>query len=653
MKKMMRLIPMIFLLITTIESQQVIREEWSCSNAKTAFTSVKLFESMRGNQQDFDVKFYDLNLQILVEDERIAGTVSIVFTALVDNLLRIDLDLRDGLTVDSTSSQNGNLLDHTHSNDLLSIILNTSLDSGEDGEVIIYYSGQPSSTGLGSFEFNHYAGFPMIWTLSEPYGARDWWPCKDTPLDKADSVDITIRVPHPLVVASNGLLDRVDTDFTGNTRWDTYVWQERYPIATYLVSMAIYPYAVYHDWYVNSEQDSMRLDFYVFPDHLQAVDMNFSQTNDMISGFAGIFGEYPFIDEKYGHAEFLWGGGMEHQTLSSMGGYSEGLIAHELAHQWWGDMVTCANFHHIWLNEGFATYGDALWREIRDGDIESLRQFMNGRKYFGPGTVYVSDTASVSAIFHKGLSYNKSAWILHMLRGIVGDSLFFSGIKTYGDHFRYSSAVTEDFRDAMEGIVGIELDNFFNQWIYGSHYPVYSLYYEQNDSAVEIIINQASDGNTTFEMPIELELVFDDTTIFHTVQHSGNLQYYTVARPAGKPVREIILDPNEWILKDVIYLETTPVTLPTEFRLFPIYPNPSNSSATIRFITDREGEISVQIYNILGEIYYRSVSYRFEGEHLVTWDGISSTGDKAPAGIYFVRVDNGVNSQVRKMVLLK
>jgi aminopeptidase N len=653
MKMVMHSILLIFLLMTTVVSQQPLREELTCSNAKTAFTAAKLFERMRGNQRDFDVKFYDLKLQIIVRDEHIAGSVGVVFTALINDLSSVDLDLSNGLTVHRTTTKNDLLLAHSHNNNLLSITLESSMDMGETREVIIHYSGQPSRSGFGSFEFNNYNGSPMIWTLSEPYGARNWWPCKDTPDDKADSVDITIQVPYPLVVASNGLLDRIDTDFIDSNRWDTYVWQERYPIATYLVSLAIYPYTVYHDWYVNSDQDSMRLDFYVFPDHLQSVEMNFSKTKDMISGFANIFGEYPFIDEKYGHAEFLWGGGMEHQTLSSMGGYSEGLIAHELAHQWWGDMVTCANFHHIWLNEGFATYGDALWREIRDEDIESLRQFMDSKKYFGPGTIYVSDTTSVSTIFHRGLSYHKAAWVLHMLRGVVGDSLFFSGIRTYGERYRFSSAVTEDFRDVMEEVSGIDLDNFFNQWIYGSHFPVYSLYYEKNGSTVEVIINQASDGNTVFEMPIELEFVFEDTTIFYTVQHSGNLQQYTIATPAGKSVQEIILDPNEWILRNVIYLDTIPGALPTGFRLYPVYPNPFNSSTTIRFITDREGEISVQIFNILGEMFYKSVSYRNEGEHLITWDGLSSAGNQVPAGIYFVRVDNGVNSQVRKMVLLK
>ncbi len=650
---MMRLILLIFLFATTVLSQQEITGEWSCSTAKIAYKSVNSFNRMRGNQRDFDVKFYDLNLKILVADEHITGSVGIVFTALINDLSKIDIDLNDGLAVHQITAQSDVSLNHTHNNNLLSITLDTPMAMGETREVIIHYSGQPALSGFGSFMFGQYADAPMIGTLSEPYGARDWWPCKDTPADKADSVDITIQVPHPLIVASNGLLDRVDTEVIDSNRWDTYMWQERYPIATYLVSLAIYPYTVYHDWYVNSSQDSMRLDFYVFPDHLQAVERNFSLTNDMISGFANIFGDYPFIDEKYGHAEFLWGGGMEHQTLSSMGGYSEGLIAHELAHQWWGDMVTCANFHHIWLNEGFATYGDALWREIRDGDIGSLRQIMGSKKYFGPGIIYVSDTTSVSSIFHRGLSYHKAAWVLHMLRGVVGDSLFFSGLKTYGDRFRFSSAVTEDFRDVMEEVAGIDLDKFFNQWIYGSHYPIYSLYYEQVGSDVEVIINQASDGNTIFEMPIELQFIFNDTAIFHTLQHSGNQQQYTIAIPAGKSVQEIILDPDEWILKNVIYLDKKPGTLPSGFRLYPVYPNPFNSSATIRFFTDREGDIYIQIFNILGEMFYNAVSYRNKGEHLMTWDGMSSAGDQAPAGIYFVRVDNGVNSQVRKMVLLK
>ncbi|NHZ85264.1 MAG: T9SS type A sorting domain-containing protein [Planctomycetia bacterium] len=490
----------------------------------------------------------------------------------------------------------------------------------------------------------------MIFSLSEPYGARDWWPCKDTPNDKADSVDISLEVPTGLIAASNGKL--IETEVNGN--WTTYHWQERYPIATYLVSVAIHPYTVFYDWYY-SPSDSMRLEYYVFPDHYEDVQNTYGLTKDMIGAMADRFGEYPFIKEKYGHAEFTWGGGMEHQTLTSLGGYSEGLIAHELGHQWWGDMVTCANFQHIWLNEGFATYSVAIWYEKQYGD-DKRDEYMNSKKYFGSGTIFVEDATTVGNIFEYNLSYAKASWVLHMLRHVIGDSAFFAGLQEYGDRYRFKSAVTEQFRDVMEEISGKELDSFFQRWIYDEYYPIYEVVYNQSGNNLWVRINQIQNSKI-FKMPIDIKATFTDASeSTWVVQNTEISELFTLPIPDGKTIESIELDPDDWILKKIseIRLDTLGNSIiPNEFYLYPVYPNPFNAGVTIRFILKNEGEVQLNIFDLTGNRVWNQSAEFTIGTHAIKWDGKSQIGNNVPSGTYFIEVSNGTLIKTRKMLLLR
>lgn len=342
----MRVPIFIILILQFIVAQQFEESHLKCSRGKIDRALRSDYIAPTAAQGDYDITFYDIDLKIDPGDSTITGKVGVQGISLISSLSMVELDLSSGLNIESVKNEQGNDLSYTHDSNLLSVTLNNSVSNGNSFNIIIDYNGKPQSSDFGSFGFDEYplnSGVPMIWSLSEPYGARDWWPCKDTPNDKADSVNISLEVPSGLIAASNGTL--VDTEVNGD--WITYHWQERYPIATYLVSVAIHPYKFFLDWYKYSPTGSMRLEYYVFPDNYDKVQNNYALTKDMIGALASRFGEYPFIKEKYGHAEFTWGGGMEHQTLSSMGGYSEALIAHELAHQWWGNMVTCANFHHM------------------------------------------------------------------------------------------------------------------------------------------------------------------------------------------------------------------------------------------------------------------------------------------------------------------
>ena len=513
------------------------------------FERFRLSETLQTqNQTDYDVTYYSLNLTMDPVTETVSGYVVIHGTVTGASLSTVDVDLDDNMVVSQVTYIGGTLSFTRPTEDLLSITLGRTYTQGESFSFAVYYAGTPDPA-YGAFGFDSHNEDPMIWSLSEPFGSRSWWPCKDVPSDKADSVDVRITVPEDLVVASNGTL--VSETDNGTTK--TYHWRERYPIATYLVSVAIHPYTVYSDWYHYSPTDSMEVKFFVFPDHYAAVQPTYAMTVDMITVFADLFGEYPFLNEKYGHAEFNWGGGMEHQTITSLGGWSEYLIVHELAHQWWGDMVTCDDFHHIWLNEGFATYSEALWSEATYG-VTQYHEDMDNAKYFGPGTIYVPNTNDWNRIFHTGLSYNKGSWVLHMLRHVVGDTDFFEILRTYyaDPRYQYGTATTEQFRDLCEEVSGVDLDWFFHEWIYQEFYPMYSYDWTFSPNGglydVNLTVRQLQ-TNFIFTMPIDVTVTTTagDTTL--VVFNSLAAQDFTLT-VEGEPLG-VRLDEDQWILRTI------------------------------------------------------------------------------------------------------
>ncbi|UCH84142.1 MAG: hypothetical protein JSW50_00180, partial [Candidatus Latescibacterota bacterium] len=306
-------------------------------------------------------------------------------------------------------------------------------------------------------------------------------------------------------------------------------------------------------WYHYASAESMEVAYYVFPRNYGYVQTTYALTVPMIEVFADIFGEYPFVDEKYGHAEFTWGGGMEHQTITSLGGWSEYLIAHELAHQWWGDMVTCDSFHHIWLNEGFATYSEALWSEQAYG-MAQYHQDMDAAKYFGNGTIYVHDPSDFSRIFHYGLSYNKASWVPHMLRHVVGDATFFQILKTYyaDSRYQYGTATTEEFRNLCEAVSGMELDWFFHQWIYEEYYPAYTYNWSSTPLGgqyqIDLTIDQTQ-TNYIFKMPIDVTVTTSAGDTTFVVWDSLATQGFTLT--VSDPPSSILLDKDGWILRTI------------------------------------------------------------------------------------------------------
>ncbi len=502
------------------------------------------------NQSLYDVHHYGLDLDLDPDATTLTGTVTVTAEVTGASLSVLDLNLTLGMAV-SAATAGGSAVTPSRSGGVLTVNLDRTYTTGETVVVTVTYSGNPAG---GAFGWSSHNGQDMIWTLSEPFGARDWWPCKDLNSDKADSVDIRVTVPDHLVVASNGLVVS-DVD-NGSTR--TTHWKSNYPIATYLVSLAIHPYTQYSDWYTpQGGGDPMEVQFFIYPDHVGWVESTYALTVPMIDVFAQAYGEYPFVDEKYGHAEFTWGGGMEHQTLTSMGGWSEDLISHELAHQWWGDMVTCEDFGHIWLNEGFATWSEAYWAE-QYYDFAKYQQYMDYAAYYGSGTIFVEDPLAEN-IFDGNLSYNKGSWVVHMLRGVLGDADFFAGLALYRGNHLYGSATTEQLQAALETVSGRDLTAFFQQWIYGEYFPIYSYDWVTGPQPGEITVTITQEQTNTglFTMPIQLRVATTGGAVDFTVENSQVVEDFVLTVPGT--AESVVLDPDRWILRQV----RTEVTNPT------------------------------------------------------------------------------------------
>ena len=519
------------------------------------FELMKKVESERtSNQEQYDIKYYSLDLTPDPVTSVLTGKVQVVGQVVSSSLDFVELNIIDNMEITDIylSDTPETKLTYNRNNHILNVNLESNYTQEQLFDFTVEYYGAP----WYGFGFNSHRGEPMIWSLSQPYGARAWWPCKDLASDKADSVDIRVTVPEGLIVASNGTLMEQTTQ-GGNT---TFWWHEKYPIIPYLVSVAIHPYTVEYDDYIyNDGADTMKIHFYMFSDNVNRNREINLKVKEMIAFFSDIFGQYPFVEEKYGHADFYGGGAMEHQTCSSFSFWNEWVYAHELAHQWWGDMITCENWHHIWLNEGFATYSEALWteyvyRDVSPEGVASTYQ-MQASHYLGPGTVYVEDPLT-EPIFHGGLSYNKGSWVLHMLRHIVGEDAFFDILKTYYNSVhKHGTATTEDFQAICEQVSGMDLEYYFQQWIYEPGYPIYDYGWTseiQGDGNYKIsgYIDQAQTDYPLFKMPLDISIVSFDTVITTYTKIIENQTHSFEYISEDEPWL-VLLDMGNWVLKEV------------------------------------------------------------------------------------------------------
>lgn len=609
---------------------------------------------------NIDVTYYKLDLTVTTSPEYLKGVVTVKAFSRTAGLQKVTLDLMQSMQVTGVKAGTKSLA-FVQKPSTVDITLDRSYDAGEEFAFDISYEGRPGSSGFGSFAFSDHNGVPWVWTLSEPYGAKDWWPSKDHPTDKADSVDIWITCDAAFRAASNGRLVEV-VDNGDGTR--TYKWQERYPIATYLVSLAITNYETFSNWFRYSPTDSMEVVNYVLPEQLDKARQSLAAVVGQLQIYSNLFGPYPFLKEKYGHAQFGWGGGMEHQTMTSIGAFGSGLLAHELAHQWFGDKITCANWSSIWLNEGFATYSTGLYYEADRGK-DAYRGYMNRLMTdarTAKGSIYVADTTDVHQLFAWPLVYAKGATVLHMLRHVLGDSVFFTAVRAYAadPQLVYGTAVTEDLQRVCEDVSGLDLGYFFSEWIYGQGYPHYSYSWSATPvgSAYEVRIElrqQAGEQPSFFVMPIDFELKSGtwDTTV--VLFNDAPLQTYLLQIPQAPDT--VLLDPDDWILKDVTLagqVGTPPAGPPQTFGLEQNYPNPVVSGntggpalTTILFNLTQAAPVSLKLYDLLGrEVATLAKGSYSAGRHRITFDA-----SRLAAGVYFYRLKVNGESQTRSLVV--
>ncbi len=606
-----------------------------------------------------DITYYKLNLNVSYSPQFISGTVTVKFKVAPEQLTSFFLDIVNQLQVNSVKLNSTNLsFSQPTGSDQLIITLDRTYLKNETVSIDISYQGVPGSGGFGSFEFSSHNGQPIIWTLSEPYGAKDWWPSKDTPADKADSSDVWITAASNFVSVSNGVLTDVLDNGNGTK---TYKWHNSYPIAGYLISLAMTNYALHQNMFDYAPGKSMPVNHYLYPEDLAKYQSLFDKTVNMLKIFSDKYGLYPFIREKYGHAEFGWSGGMEHQTCTSigLGGIDESIIAHELAHQWFGDKVTCKDWQDIWLNEGFATYSEAIYDEAQYGHQNFLDDVIADMKNAkaAQGSVYVQNISDVNQIFDYYRSYAKGAVVLHMLRGVVGDSTFFRILRQYLDEpgLAYNVATTDDFERVAERASGADLKYFFDEWIYGQGYPKYNVNWSAQHTDgdnYKILLQLSQSANTTpkfFIMPIQIRItttlgVYTDTIL--NDQQSQNFELAALGQPTM-----VEFDPDNWILKDFKLTTDYASIKPFEFALSQNYPNPFNPSTIINYQTPNTGKVTLKIYDVMG----RNVATLIDGiqpagNHTEIFDahkyGLAS-------GIYFYELQFGKSYEVKKMLLVK
>ncbi|MGE5861404.1 MAG: M1 family metallopeptidase [Ignavibacteria bacterium] len=517
-------------------------------------TSVKIPPGyISENQKMIDVLHYDLHIDLYPDQKALKGSAAITMKLLDKNLKSIDLNFYDNMKI-SKILLNGAEKDFINEKTRLTIPLANPESSGDSLQLKIIYEGNPIRAGLGALTFGEIYNKSVVYNLNEPIYASTWFPCNDMPADKA-LLDIYITNDSSKTSVSNGKLIGVSVD--GQRK--TYHWRTVYPISTYLICIYSADYMSFTDKYISEDRtDTMSIEYYVFPEHLEFAKKDFEEHPKMIKYFSGTFGEYPFLKEKYGVAEFLWQlGAMEHQTITGIGSnflngrkFFNDIYVHELSHHWWGDCVGPATWKDIWLNEGFATYCEALYAESKSGPAALQSTMRSKYNENFKGTLYDPGDNLFSFTV-----YDKGGWVLHMLRWETGDSAFFKILRKYFEKYKYSTASTEDFKNICEEISGKNLTKFFEQWVYKGDDQidlVYSWETEKEDSGFKVQLNleQIQRDYPVYNFTIEASFGFNGGEDLYRKFYLDSRSKDFEIKLDQKPVK-LTLDPNNWLLAKI------------------------------------------------------------------------------------------------------
>ncbi len=523
----------------------------------------------------YDVVAYDLDLFVDPTRRVLSGSVTVTLAAVVDGLTEVLLDADLGLRILSVIQVGEGRFPYdspiaipfAHDDGRLTVTLARPLPAGDLVKLQVTYGGHAWRGGLiGATGVNWYStgGTPVIHTFAQPYGARVWWPCNDRPDDKA-TVSLRVTVPENLDVAANGLEEsRIDNgDGTA-----TSTWSSRYPVPTYLVVMHVSDFVYSESTYTGLDgTTAMPVGLWAMPHAAEQAETDLAVTVPQIEVMAGRWGEYPFIAEKYGNATVFFGGGMEHQTMTTLAvdrvgdPWMQWLNVHELGHQWWGDWVTMDDWRHIWLNEGYATHTEWLWAEHLGPDV--FAQYLRDEDWRGwfSGPVFDNPSPFSWTIYAKG------SWVAWMLRHVIGDDVFFDAMAAYRAANAGATGTTDELREAMETASGMELDWFFDQWVYGRYRPRY-IYGWNNagGSMLELSVRQVQTNTGLFKMPMNIRVTTAVGSEDHRVWIDA-LAEQTVNIQLEADATAVELNPDTHVLCEIAH-ESEP-----DLELGPLFPD--------------------------------------------------------------------------------
>lgn len=561
-----------FLCLICSSNAQPVMESLA-KNEMQQYAKLMSAYAKRSNPGNTDIVFAELNMRPdMNTGEILEASVKYIFMAGTPTD-KIEFDLRRELTVDSIKSGAQHLAFVHGSDEVIRVVLTSMLPAGGTDSLRIYYHGKPDMS-TRAYTRSVTASGASVSTLSEPYGAHYWWPCRENLQDKIDSIDINLTVDTPYTAVANGKL--VAQVQQGKTI--RYSFRHRYPIATYLVAASFARYNFYiQQAHLSSIGVPLDIRNYVFSyNDMQAVKAQTAQTISIIQLYDSLFGTYPFYKEHYGHTQFTWGGGMEHQTMSFVVNFGYDLIAHELAHQWFGDKITCGTWRDIWLNEGFATYSNLLcynFLKTRGEWIGILKQNKEDVLSQPDGSVFAKDTTQIGPLFDYRTTYQKGALVLHQLRWLIGDNAFFEALRKYqkDTNLAYGFARQDNLKFHFEQESGMDLGDYFNDWINREGYPIYNISWSQSPDGLKLVLRQSQSHPSVplFNVPVPLLVKGQQSDSLVIVPIGSSYEEYTVKLPFK--VREVIFDPDEWLLARAVMTFPNP-----SLNMVTLYPNPSN-----------------------------------------------------------------------------
>ncbi len=652
----------------------------ACAHRKQNLTSIPdpIGDSPNSPKHTFDVLDYKLNLDmrscfLSPYPKSFTGSVKVKFR--IDTALSsISLNaVNTSMTINSVGLAG---VSFTHASNILTVTLNRVYNAGEVAEVLINYQHLNVSDGAIN------TGNGGLFTDAEPEGARKWFPCWDKPSDKA-TVDITVKVPANVKLGSNGRLN--DSTVTGDTIY--YHWISRDPVTTYLTVLTgkvNYNLNIIYWRKLSNPSDSIPIRFYFNAGENPTAMQNMFP--NMITYFSQKFGEHGFEKNGFTTAPapgFNWGG-MENQTLTTLCAncWSENLIAHEFAHQWFGDMISPATWADIWLNEGFATYSEALWREKTNGystyksdinsDASGYLSSNPGWPMYNPS--WAVTTPDVNTLFNTAITYYKGSCVLHMLRYVVNDTnVFFNMLRGYATdtaNFKHKSAATDDFTVKISQIYGQDLTWFIDQWVKQPNHPVYSNLYQFNNNGngtwnVGFQARQTQSNTPFHRMPLTVRITFQtgSDSLFR-VDNTANNQIW-IWQFNRQPLTFTFDPNNDIVLKTgstaagtvpgTVGIASNNNELPKVFALMQNYPNPFNPVTNIRFDIPRRSNVTLKVFDITGKVVseiYNGLSD--PGKYTADFNATNLA-----SGVYYYEINavepgsgNKFNS-VKKMVVVK